>query len=129
MPTGYSNPVNMAKSGKQMTADMAKQGGNVKDGVRPGYQDRGSELLPRNKLSRDRVSMMIISLSRDGDSVRGTTILCHASQTSRYSLGMGPRGSTTPACPYEREGGSMYESIKQTNKLRYIQEKPPETLF
>lgn len=50
MPTGYSNLVNMAKSGKQMTADMAKQGGNVKDGVRTGYQDRGSELLPREQV-------------------------------------------------------------------------------
>lgn len=107
---------------------MVKQGGNVKDGVRTGYQDRGSELLPRDKSSRDRVLMMIISLSRDGDSVRGTPVLCHASQTSRYSLGMRPRGSITPACTHERAGRCMNQTNKQTNYVTF-REKPPETLF
>lgn len=42
-----------------------------KDGVGTGYQDRKSELLPRYNSSTDRVSIRIISLSRDGENVGG----------------------------------------------------------
>ncbi len=51
----------------------------------------------------------------DGDSAKGTEVRCHASQTSRYNLGVGPRCSITPAFPHERAVRCMNQTNKQIN--------------
>lgn len=86
--------MNMASWARQITAKVANQSDTIKGDV-------------QNKTSEQRVKVTIegqIFIDGRGEChwerVRGTTAICHASQTSRYSLGVGRRGSITPACPH-----------------------------
>lgn len=68
---------------------------------------------------------MIQVLSCNSSFFGGTTVIYHASQTSRYNLGgVEPRGSIAPACPHERAGRCMNQTNKQTKKP-HVYQLPP----
>lgn len=74
-----------------------------------------SELLPSYKLLRDRISIRIISLSKNGNKIKEITVIGYTSQISQFSLEVGPQGSIGPACPHKGAGRCMKQTNKQTD--------------
>ena len=93
---------------------MAKQGGKVKDDIRTGYQGRVRVITEGQVIEGQGINEAHLVI----ESVRGTTVICHASQTSKT------RGSITPASPHERAGWCM----NQTNKLTPSNKKKTSAL-
>ena len=99
MPTGYSNHMNTANQARQIIADMVEQGGRVKGGVRTRHQGRVKVITEGQIIEGQGINEGQVVIEGRGR--------CHASQTSRYSLGVRPRCNVTPACPHDKAGRRM----------------------